>query len=627
MKHKTILWQIILICIACFIVYSNNFKHDFHLDSWHTIESNTYVRSLKYIPKYFVDAKTSSCLNSNLLYRPVLYITYAINYSISKYNTWSWHLFQILFHLAVALGLYFFSKEIINIFYTDRKYSFKKFTPFFIALIFAIHPAGSGIVNYLTARSSLLVAAFLMPSFVFYLKNIQAKKTYAIVPIVLYTLALFTKVEAIGALAVYYLLEVLIFAKKNEKKKNLFLDVYGSINKQVILRLAPFFFISTIYFVIRANVLPAYVAGARHNPGITPFYYLITQFTTWWHYIYSWFIPTNLIADNMVYPIYKSIVQPQVLLAISGWLLVIYILIRNYRKQPVFTIIAISSLALISPTSSIVPLAEMVNEHRPYLPIALLSITWLLFFFDILFANQKPKRIRDYILFCALILYLGSLSVITYQRNAVFKTAETYWKDVVTKAPAARSCLNYGRIFMNRRDYKSAFDYYNQALGYAPNWHFIHVNLGVLYEKQGNFEKALETYSKGVRCEPLTHLNMKNRGLLYLKQKKYRLALDDLEKSLSTVQNPFLIYKGMASAYSGLGYWQKSYEYTKKCFDIDPDKTNLSIIDIANPYWDKPSLYKSGINYFNAMKKLYPNIWWIQKNINSLSKKIEFQNR
>ena len=121
-----------LISLTCLAVYSNNFQHEFLLDSGHTVSENPTVRSLKNIPDYFVDPETFSTLRDHADYRPVLQTSYALNYWISGYDTWSWHLTQILLHLTCALGLYFFCRKIISFFHADESEAFKIHTPYLL---------------------------------------------------------------------------------------------------------------------------------------------------------------------------------------------------------------------------------------------------------------------------------------------------------------------------------------------------------------------------------------------------------------------------------------------------------------------------------------------------------------
>jgi hypothetical protein len=157
LKYHTWL-SISVFIIAAFAVFSNNYKHDYPLDCGHLLLENPSVRSLKFIPQYFLDGRTLSILPANVDYRPVLQITYALNYAISKYDTWSWHLVQILLHIVCIIGLYFLSKRIMREYYPDAREMEAALIPFAISLLFVVHPTTSGVINYLSARSSLLVA-------------------------------------------------------------------------------------------------------------------------------------------------------------------------------------------------------------------------------------------------------------------------------------------------------------------------------------------------------------------------------------------------------------------------------------------------------------------------------------
>src|SRR5262245_59420089 len=64
------------------LAYANHFENGFHFDDTHAIVDNTALRSLRSIPRYFVDATTFSMLPLNQSYRPVLQTTLAIDYAL-----------------------------------------------------------------------------------------------------------------------------------------------------------------------------------------------------------------------------------------------------------------------------------------------------------------------------------------------------------------------------------------------------------------------------------------------------------------------------------------------------------------------------------------------------------------
>src|SRR4051812_11063915 len=71
--------------------YANSFDIPFAFDDAHSIVQNPAIRSLSQIPRYFVDPSTFTILRENQDLRPVLQVTYALNYAVSGLAPWSWH--------------------------------------------------------------------------------------------------------------------------------------------------------------------------------------------------------------------------------------------------------------------------------------------------------------------------------------------------------------------------------------------------------------------------------------------------------------------------------------------------------------------------------------------------------
>jgi protein O-mannosyl-transferase len=614
----------ILIALA-FLVYSNNYHHDYHLDSTHVILDNPSIRTLKNIPEFFTDPGTFSTLPSNIDYRPVLQCSYALNYFISGYNTWSWHLIQIILHSICAISLYLFIIILIRQFRSDHQ-NLTRWAAFITACLFTIHPTGSGVVNYLSARSSLLTAAFLFVSFLSYMKPWEDKryKGVQVTAVILFVLALFTKVEAVGALPVYFLYEFLQTARKRMAagtvNRIFFHDLISTLNRTTIIRTIPFILSAAAYFVIRAVVMSGYDHTARYSSDMTPFIYLCTQITAWWYYVGKWFAPVNLVADTMSYPIFRNVLDPHVLLAIGGWLLVGSIVIERYRKSPYFLFIVGSSISLLAPTSTIAPLAEMVNEHRPYFPLALFSISWMMPLLDYLLLRKENQRWFRISGGCAGILIAISFFILTYQRNTVFSSEERYIQDIIQKAPSARAYANYGLLFLNKKQYEDARYYYEKSLELAPNYYIAHTNLGIINQYLGNNEAALAHFDKAVATDQYSATAPLYRAEYYLSRSEYKKALDDFERILPSHRVKFRICKGAATAASGLGNWENAVEYLKICFNENPQYTENALVAISRPYWETPERCSAGVHFYESVDSLLPDRWWVHHNIADLAR-------
>jgi tetratricopeptide (TPR) repeat protein len=615
---------------AAFAVFSNNYRHDYPLDCGHMLLDNPSVRSLKNVPSYFKDPLTFTILPANADYRPVLQVTYALNYWISQYDTWSWHLVQILLHAVCISCLYLLARRLLKEFHENLSPSGAGVIAFLAALLYAVHPVTSGVINYLSARSSLLVATFLLPSFLLYMRDRHhgetVKGSIPVLSPILYVLALFSKVEAVGALAVYFLYDTLrIAARRNaraaeDRESGGFLrDVFSACNLRTLIRLAPYLAATAVYFSIRIRIMPDFSAAARQSADMTPPAYLWTQITAWWYYVYTWFAPINLVADNQTYPIFLSPLAPPVLLALAGWVLAAGLVAAAYRKLPYIAFLAVSALALISPTSSVLPLAEMVNEHRPYLPLALASLAWLLPVLPALWRAVAGRRGVAALAALGLLLLSASFFALTFERNRVFANEESYYRDIIQKSPGSRSYVNYGLVFMKRGDFDNALKYYQLALAQSPNWHIIHINLGIAYQHTGKESQARYHFDRAVATEQYSSYALAYRGESFLKQKEYEKALVDFTAALPLTREFYRLYKGMATAYAGLGRWEESLNYTRRCGDLDMTQVELDIVSIATPFWDQPELYPMGIPYFQSLENLLPGRWWVHQNIGDLA--------
>lgn len=637
-KKYHVVLHLLVICGVAFAVYSNNYRHDYLLDSGHSLKLNSYVRSLKHIPTYFKDPKTLTSYRGNADYRPVLQITYAVNYRISKYDTWSWHLFQILLHLICALTLYLLCRKLLRQFEPDGDRLLVDTIPFVVALLFVVHPTSSGVVNYLHARSSLLVAALLLPSIVLVMKRHDdpAFPKTPWIALLLYTLALFSKVEAVACLAVYLLSDVLQMAhargqapgkdvSESHWRQGFVGDLLRTANLRTLRRLGPFVAVTGVYFIIRSIVVEDYVAQARAYPDMTGWIYLCTQVTAWWHYVLRWFAPVGLVADNMVYPVYRSATEPAVLLAVAGWVLFAGLLKAQYRRYPHYTFLALSALALLSPTSSVVPLAEMVNEHRPYLPFALLSMVWLIPGLRILSGWAAKSRLSQAITGAGLVLLVISLFTLTFTRNRVFSTGERYYLDILKKAPSPRAHVNYGRTQLQKGKLNKALVHFKRAAAMAPGWHIAHINLGVAYGRLGKHRLARWHLDQAVRTDRYTSLSLEFRGRFNLSQKEYGAALNDLQKARKTCRECYDVYTGLATAYAGVGNWKKSLYWTRHCLKVAARRTEKRLARMSVPFWESPARYRAGYQYYRAIDRQLPGRWWVNQNLADLAFKLGFK--
>jgi len=199
--------------------------------------------------------------------------------------------------------------------------------------------------------------------------------------------------------------------------------------KKLILLAAPAFIIAVgMYFYIKHKEEGLFVAG-----GYSFGRYVITQPFILVHYVSQFFLPTKLSADTD-WGTFESIADPKAIIGFIflGSLIFSIIYLSRFQKwRPVVFGLSWFLLALV-PTS-LVPLAEVMNDHRifyPYIGLSL-ALVWALY----LLFEKSIKAVPGPVLASVLIVVLCGYAYGTHTRNIVWKTEENLWNDVSIKSP------------------------------------------------------------------------------------------------------------------------------------------------------------------------------------------------
>jgi len=133
----------------------------------------------------------------------------------------------------------------------------------------------------------------------------------------------------------------------------------------------------------------------------------------------------------------------------------------------------------LSVESSIVPIADVIFEHRLYLPRSDFSLALIsgIAFIYVRLANRAKAVAK--VVMPVMILAVIILSVTAHARNMIWRNEVTLWEDVVKKSP-----------------YKA-----------RP-----HTNLGSYYEKQERLDDAVREYQTAIKLQPDLFMPHYNRA-------------------------------------------------------------------------------------------------------------------
>jgi non-ribosomal peptide synthetase component F len=298
--------------------------------------------------------------------------------------------------------------------------------------------------------------------------------------------------------------------------------------------------------------------------------------------------------------------------------------------------LAVSALALLSPTSSFLPLAEMLNEHRPYLPMGVLALTWLLPLGWVLTApfargTVTPRRVaagavpRTVALarFAGLLLFVTAIAgfaATTWTRNRTFSTNRAYLEDVVRKAPSARALTNLGLTYMEDNDARTALMYYTRAEALAPAWYIVHINLALAHRALGNTAQGWSHIDRAVTVDQFSGTARTWRATFLLQDARYAEAAQDLLAARPRSTDVYALCRGLVEAYAGLRDAARAIAEARLCIATDRPRFSADVVPMVSPFFLDAARARAGVQFFEALEAEFPEAWWIHANIATLAR-------
>jgi tetratricopeptide (TPR) repeat protein len=473
-----------LLLMALLGAYANHFHNSFHFDDAHTIENNAAIQSLGNIPLFFRDATTFSSLPSNQSYRPLVSTLLTIDYSLGHGLRPFWfHLSIFTLFVALTLLVAFVIKRFLNQTTISARDGWVALAA---GALYGLHPANADTVNYIIALSEVISTLGVIASFALYLAFPRLRRFYIyVLPAAIAILAKPTAAIFPVLFAIYRLL--FPDEKINRHAFALFAEV-----------IPPFVICGAMLLLVQRMTPHSWVAGAAnvHN-------YLITQPYAALLYFKTFFWPSGLSAD---YDLNAFVTTDDPQFWVGLLFLIVFItlaiLAAICRKTRLIGFGLLWFLIALLPTS-LFPLAEVMNDHRTFLPyiglvIAIAGAATLI--------AARLDRQHGWMKVAAtgaVMLFLCSNAFATFQRNKVWKTEETLWHDVVLKSPGnGRGLMNYGNTLMAKGDYKGALDYFHRAQPLTPQYSVLLINLAIAENATKQSALVEQHFKEALRLAP-----------------------------------------------------------------------------------------------------------------------------
>lgn len=548
--------------------YSNHFRNGFHFDDAHVIQNNAYIRSLANVPRFFRDASTFSSYPQNAAYRPLTSATLAVDYWLAGgLDPLPYHVTQLTLHALLGVLVFFFLLRVLAI--TGRGPD-RGAAALLGSGLFLLHTVQTETLNFISSRSEILSTAGVVGSFVLYQYAPRWRRSFLwLLPAVLGAFAKPSAIVLAPLLAIY----LLLFPQELPHR------AAGPAPRwrAVLAAVWPAFVFALVYYVVQDRL-----SGAELFYGSTPrLQYLQTQVFAWLHYLRLFLLPLGLSADTDWQPIaewYDSRVFAGLLIAV----LLTGAAAAYARRRPAGKAVLFGVLwfyVALAPSSSVFPLSEMINEHRPYFPYIGLVLAVTAGVADALSVLRERGR-APMLLRAALplaLLLLTAHAAATYERNKVWATDETLWRSVTVASPRnARAWMNYGLIFMARGDYANARYCFERARAIAPDYDILEVNLGILDGATGNPTAAEAHFQRAIALKG----NLAGAHFYYgrwlAENKRHREAAGHLAIAVSKSPADLTARHLLLRVHETLGEGARACVLARETLEIVPEDPEMS---------------------------------------------------
>ena len=510
-----------------------------------------FVFDDQYLPFYSYNLGRRSIFAAFRGVRPLLMASFWVNHRFSRLDPYGYHFLNILLHFVNSLLVFFILRKLLE--WAGTESPRREILAGFGASVFLLHPVETESVAYVASRSESLSVLFFYAAFALFLYRKSAAVSWrvALGVVLLFGAAASTKEHTVALPALLLLTDYFWnpgFSLQGIRRNwRLYapLAIAGA---------------AGLYFVWR--VIRTSASAGFSMRELTWDQYFFTQCRAVWVYLRLYVLPFGQNVDY-AYPISRTIFEGGAIVGLIGLVTLVACAVYFRRRYPLASYGLLTTLILLAPTSSFIPIKDAVAERRLYMPmIGLLLVT-----VDLL-RRWRASRTLMGAAFAAVLLIGG---VLTYQRSKLWSSEIALWEDSLAKSPHnARAHLHLAVAYYEQRQCEVAEKYYESAarltrMEYREllNWALtkdclnrpedalaklqqaaklretahVYSQIGMIYAKQHQFDEAFGALNKAIQINPRFDMSYVYRGNIYALSNNLAGALAEYRHALQLNPN------------------------------------------------------------------------------------------
>jgi len=484
------------IALAALLAYANSFSVPFIFDDRDAVTDNPALRRFENVLSPAADSIVGG--------RPLVNLSFAVNYALGGTQVWGYHAFNLAIHILAALTLFGIARRTLERWSAltptrcstapAQRVGVNALHPttlaLAIALLWAVHPLQTEAVTYITQRAETMMGLFYLLTLYFFIratdKGFPVGKPVAWLDIRFYVFSIFScflgtlSKEVIATAPVLVLLYDCTF-------------VAGTFRAAWRARWRYYLGLASSWLLLGRLMVGLNHRGAGFGQGVTPWTYALTSCRSVATYLRLAAWPHPLVFDygtGMVYHPLEVLPEALALAAVLGATVI------ALCRRPLVGFAGAWFFIILAPASSVVPLiGQPMAEHRMYLSLAALIGLGVVGLHALIGRGSL-------IVFAAIAVGLGGLS---FRRNGDYRTALALWTDTLAKQPHnGRGHNDLGAVLVTIPGrLADGIAEYRMALKSDPDYADAHNNLGVaLATDPAHLNEAMAQFQAALKIDP-----------------------------------------------------------------------------------------------------------------------------
>ena len=436
-------------------------------------------------------------------YNPLPILSFAIEKAIFGFNTFVFHLNNILLHLLCVYLVYRISRIL----------DLPILPALVVAVLFGIHPMRVESVAWITERKDVLFGFFSFLSILQYLKyaKLGLKKKHFIWAFVFAAFAMLAKIQAVALplsfLCIDYLLK-------------------RPINLKLLLEKAPYFALS-----LAIGLLGVYMLSQQGSLEDKTNYNIIQRLCigaqSMTVYLIKFIFPFKM---SPLYPYPADFpgyfyASPIYFLAFCS---AVFVAFKKNWRPIVF--------GLLFFFFNVVFMLQIVGAGQGFLAdrftyMPYFGLMFMLAYYWNAWMQKKPKF--EMPLKIGMVVYIIMFAVMTFIQTGIWKNSDTLWTHVIkyyTKTPLP--FRNRGNYYRDQKQFDKALTDYNKAISLKSSDAGVYNSRAKLFFNQEKYQEAAADYSRAIEIDATEGEYFINRGAAKAALGKYQPALKDVSKGI-----------------------------------------------------------------------------------------------